>query len=105
MSTARGLVWAGASALLAASFGGCVSTAGDGHGARLSDNLEIYAPFDNERDWGPSFLVGPPAHDLGGDQTRIDDTRAIPRATELGAADPSTPPLTEQPSQISPPLP
>src|ERR1700721_1938602 len=59
---------------------GCVSTSGDVQGARLSDNFQIYAPFDNERDWGPSYLVGAPARHLG----------ASPAA-------PKGPPLTESP--------
>jgi hypothetical protein len=56
---------------------GCVSTSGDVQGARLSDNFQVYAPFDNERDWGPSYLVGAPAHQ--------------PAASP---ADPKGPPLT-----------
>jgi hypothetical protein len=83
---------AAAGALLGFSLAGCVST-NDGHGARLTDNLEIYAPFDNERDWGPSFLVGPPQHYLG-EETRIDDTRAVAHGT---AADPSAPPSAPAP--------
>jgi hypothetical protein len=102
MEIGRGFVWAGAVAVLSASFAGCVSTAGDGDGARLSDNLKISAPFDNERDWGPSYLVGPPTHDMG-DQNRIDDTRAFRRATD--AADPNGPPLSEPAPQASPQLP
>jgi hypothetical protein len=56
---------------------GCVSTSGDVQGARLSDNFQVYAPFDNERDWGPSYLIGAPAHQ--------------PAASP---ADPKGPPLT-----------
>jgi hypothetical protein len=56
---------------------GCVSMSGDVQGARLSGNFQVYAPFDNERDWGPSYLVGAPAHQ--------------PAASP---ADPKGPPLT-----------
>jgi hypothetical protein len=77
---------------------GCVSTSGDMQGARLSDNFQIYAPFDNERDWGPSYLVGAPSH-----QSRIDDTRATPQSSETSPADPKGPPLTGSPTG-SPPV-
>jgi hypothetical protein len=62
--------------------------------ARVGENLQIYDMYDNSRDWGPSFLVGPPAHHLD-DESRIDDTRLVPRADireGTGAADPATPP-------------
>ncbi len=75
---------------------GCVSTSGDVQGARLSDNFQVYAPFDNERDWGPSYLVGAPAHHLG-DESRIDDTRSIPQNAGASPADPKGPPLTAPP--------
>jgi hypothetical protein len=61
---------------------------------RVGENLQIYDMYDNSRDWGPSFLVGPPAHHLG-DESRIDDTRLVPRSDSqagTGAADPATPP-------------
>jgi hypothetical protein len=64
---------------------GCVSTSGDVQGARLTDNFQVYAPFDNERDWGPSYLVGAPAH------------------TGPSPADPKGPPLTGSPTDGSPP--
>jgi hypothetical protein len=60
---------------------GCVSTSGDVQGARLSDNFQVYAPFDNERDSGPSYLVG-----------------RIPQNTGPSPADPKGPPLTGSPT-------
>jgi hypothetical protein len=63
---------------------------------RLGENLQIYDMYDNSRDWGPSFLVGPPAQHLG-DESRIDDTRSAPRADRregTAAADPATPPAS-----------
>jgi hypothetical protein len=75
---------------------GCISTSGDVQGARLSDNFQVFAPFDNERDWGPSYLVGAPAHHVG-DESRIDDTRSIPQNTGPTPADPKGPPLTGSP--------
>ena len=87
---------------------GCVSTSGDGQGARLSDNFELYAPFDNERDWGPNYLIGAPNHHLG-DGARIDDTRSIPPNADAATptdvatpADPRHPPLTGQPQPGQP---
>jgi hypothetical protein len=41
---------------------------------RVGDSVNIYAPFDNSRDWGPSYLVGAPGHHLGMG-ARIDDDR------------------------------
>jgi hypothetical protein len=76
---------------------GCATQpASDHRAARLTDNLQIYDMYDNSRDWGPAFLVGPPAHHLG-DQSRIDDTRLVPRldARDGAAADPSKPPMPE----------
>jgi hypothetical protein len=64
---------------------------------RLTDNLQLYDMYDNSRDWGPSFLVGLPAHHLG-DQSRVDDTRLVPRVDSQdgsGAADPSSPPQSQ----------
>lgn len=75
---------------------GCVSNSGEVQGARLTDNFQVYAPFDNERDWGPSYLVGAPAHHPG-DESRIDDTRSIPRNSDNSPADPKGPPLTGSP--------
>ncbi|HTV96717.1 MAG TPA: hypothetical protein VME42_11965 [Steroidobacteraceae bacterium] len=75
MSIYRKLAWASSAAGLL--LAGCVSPSGALHGARLSDNVNLYPPFDNERDWGPSYLVGAPYHHLG-DELRIDDTRSIP---------------------------
>lgn len=60
--------------------------------ARLTDNLQIYDMYDNSRDWGPAFLVGPPSHHLG-DQSRIDDMRLAPGLA--AAADPTKPPMPE----------
>jgi hypothetical protein len=75
---------------------GCMSTSGDVQGARLTDNFTVNAPFDNERDWGPSYLVGAPSHHVG-DESRIDDTRSIPQNSGMSPADPKGPPLTESP--------
>jgi hypothetical protein len=72
--------------------GGCVSASGDVQGTRLNDNLVVYAPFDNERDWGPSYLVDAPDRHWG-DEVRIGDSRASPPAAGTAAADPSKPPL------------
>jgi hypothetical protein len=60
--------------------GGCAASLirYDG-GVRVSHDLGFYDLFDNSRDWGPSYLVGPPAHHLG-DETRIGDMRTLPPA-------------------------
>ena len=99
--------------------GGCVSTSGDVQSARLSNDFQVYAPFDNERDAGPSYLVGAPAHHAG-DEPQVDDSRAAPKSSGATApgpaspADPKGPPLTASPpvndgsgpkSNSSPPAP
>ncbi len=64
--------------MLALLCGGCAGSPVRYDGAvRVSQSLGIYDLFDNSRDWGPSYLVGPPAHHFG-DETRIDDTRTAP---------------------------
>ncbi len=70
-------------------------------GARLSDDLVVYAPFDNERDWGPSYLVGAPYHHFG-DGVRIDDTRSIPHDAAAAPADPKHPPQASAPRPTPP---
>jgi len=56
---------------------GCAMMHADQGQLRVGDALNIYAPFDNSRDWGPSYLVGAPGHHLGMG-TRIDDNRTDP---------------------------
>ena len=93
----------GVAALIAGCAGQPLS---DEREVRFGDNLRLYDMYDNSRDWGPSFLVGPPSHHLG-DESRIDDTRLVPRVDSqdgTGAPPPSTPaesglaqPLTANP--------
>ena len=53
------LIYFAAASLAILSCGGCASAVGlIGGGARIF-NLHVYAPFDNARDRGPSYLVGP----------------------------------------------
>jgi hypothetical protein len=77
---------------------GCVSTSGDMQGARVSDNFQIYAPFDNERDSGPSYLRGEPPQHLGA-------SPADPKGPPLTGSPPtdgSTPPAASAPPPASP---
>jgi hypothetical protein len=95
----RGRKWLGVGTCLgaAALIAGCAAQApSDEREVRLGDNFQIYDMYDNSRDWGPSFLVGPPAHHFG-DESRIDDTRLVPRTDSqegTGASDPATPPAS-----------
>jgi hypothetical protein len=82
--------------------GGCVSMSGDAQGTRLNDNLVVYAPFDNERDWGPGYLVDAPDHHLG-DEVRIGDSRSNPQAAGTAVADPNKPPQAQTPPPQPPP--
>ena len=56
---------------------GCALMHADQRQLRVGGALNIYAPFDNSRDWGPSYLVGAPGHHLGMG-ARIDDNRTDP---------------------------
>jgi hypothetical protein len=89
---------------VAALIAGCAAQPlSDEREVRLGDSLRLYDMYDNSRDWGPSFLVGPPAHHLG-DESRIDDTRLVPRVDSQdgsAAADPPAPPVSSVPQ---PPL-
>ena len=76
--------------------GGCASTSGDFQGTRLNDNLVVYAPFDNERDWGPGYLLDAPDHHFG-DGDRIGDSRSNPLAAGTAIADPNKPPQAQTP--------
>lgn len=87
---------AAGAAVLPLLMAGCVSLSGGEQGAQLADNFQVYAPFDNERDWGPGYLVGAPAHHLG-DESRVDDTRSVPQNSGASPADPKGPPLTGSP--------
>ena len=72
---------------------GCVSASGDLQATRLNASLVVYAPFDNERDWGPSYLADSP------------DRRSNSQATGTASADPSkSPPIPGQ-AQTPPPQP
>jgi hypothetical protein len=87
-----------AAAVLPLLMAGCVSTSGDVQGARLSDNFQVYAPFDNERDSGPSYLAGAPAHQLGASPA---DPKGPP-LTGSSPTDGSTPPAALAPPPASP---
>ncbi len=100
-----GLLLPAAAAILLA---GCATRApSDWRRVQLTDNLQLYDLYDNSRDWGPSFLVGPPAHHWG-DESRIDDTRLVPRVDSQdgtgGGAGPSAPPTPPMTKPL-PPLP
>jgi len=70
------LMCSSAVALLAVSFGGCtLMRKPDDQRLHIGNNLSLYEMFDNSRDWGPSYLVGPPDRHFGYG-ARIDDSRS-----------------------------
>ena len=73
----RQLAYGCAIVLLTPLFDGCAASRGYDGSARLSDQFSLYEFYDNSRDWGPSYLVGPPHHHFG-DEVRIDDSRSVP---------------------------
>lgn len=98
-STAIGalIMCSGAIALLALS-SGCVISTGYTEGDRRGYDLHVYKLFDNSRDWGPSYLVGPPGRHFGYG-ARVDDRRS----TTIDEAPP--PSDFEPPAQARPPPP
>ncbi len=77
---------------------GCTMMHADEGQLRVGDALNIYAPFDNSRDWGPSYLVGSPGHHLGMG-ARIDDNRTDPAIISGKIEDLKTP-ATPSPDAI-----
>ncbi len=71
----RRLMYASATALLVLSFSGCAVRPGYDDQLRVGNALNIYELFDNSRDWGPSYLVGPPGRHFGYG-ARVDDSRS-----------------------------
>jgi hypothetical protein len=72
---------------LLASFGGCALRHGEEQGPSTAGrSLSFYGMYDNSRDWGPSYLVGPPDRHFG-DGTRIDDNRSHAMARSGGDGD------------------
>ena len=67
------IVYASAIALLLLS-SGCAFRPVPNDGFRRAYNVNVYPPFDNSRDWGPSYLIGPPGHHFGFG-ARVDDRR------------------------------
>jgi hypothetical protein len=82
------LLLCAALALSGLDLGGCASMRADGGVLHLGNALNIYAPFDNSRDWGPSYLVEAPDHHLGYG-ARIDDSRTTPPDTNSRDTDSS----------------
>ena len=73
---------------------GCAFTSGEVEGTRLSDNLVVYAPFDNDRDSGPSYLVDSQYHHAG-DEGHILDLRPISQPAGVASVDSSNPPQAQ----------
>jgi hypothetical protein len=82
MYNQRPLTSGAAALLLTLSFDGCTLIRGYDEQSstgndliRIGVNIDVYKMFDNSRDWGPSYLLGPPDHHFGYG-TRIDDSRS-----------------------------
>jgi hypothetical protein len=71
----REFVYGCAMGLLALFLDGCAASRGYDGAVRLGNGINFYQLYDNSRDWGPSYLVGPPYHHFG-DEVRIDDSRS-----------------------------
>jgi len=84
--------------LLTLFFGGCAASPAYDGSTRMGPGFSVYQLYDNSRDWGPGYLVGPPDHHFG-DEARIDDSRSA------HINKPSTPPPESSPTYVLPPLP
>jgi hypothetical protein len=93
----------GTLALSPAVLPGCAVMHADEGQLHVGDSIDVYMPFDNSRDWGPSYLVGAPGHHLGMG-TRIDDNRAAPPTSSERIDDktPVAPPASANPLRIIP---
>ena len=90
------IMCSGAIALLVLS-SGCVIGTGYTEGDRRGYDLHVYKLFDNSRDWGPSYLVGPPGRHFGYG-ARVDDRRST-------TIDEPAPPADFDPPAPTPPPP
>jgi len=84
------LIYASAGSLLILSSAGCATQSGYDHDSDLRSHFHLYRPFDNSRDWGPGYLVGPPGQ-YSGRASGIDDRRAtLPdKSIQESQSDPS----------------
>ncbi len=71
----QGLAYACAIGLLTLWLGSCAASPAYDRSTRVGPGLSFYPFYDNYREWGPSYLVGPPDHHFG-DEARIDDNRS-----------------------------
>jgi hypothetical protein len=69
------LIYASAASLLILSSAGCATQSGYDHDSDRRSHFHLYKPFDNSRDWGPGYLVGPPGQYFGR-ASGIDDRRS-----------------------------
>ncbi len=63
--------------------------------------VDLYEPFDNSRDWGPSYLVGPPSN--AAEYPRSDFKRSPGNVIRLSPATGSAPSIPSDPSDGSVP--
>ena len=60
----RTIVIAASSAAMFLLITGCASMRGDGEDSSSAPRFHLYSTFDNSRDTGPGYLVGPPGQQM-----------------------------------------
>jgi len=69
-------------ALLFLVIAGCAANSAYHVKTRVNDDFSFYEPFDNSRDWGPDYLVGPPrpvsARPITDDRSAVMQSQSIP---------------------------
>jgi len=93
------IMYASAIALLVLS-SGCAITARINDDVRRGYDLHVYKLFDNSRDWGPSYLVGPPGRHFGYG-ARVDDQRSTTIDERVSPSD-IEPPVPTRPLPVLP---
>ena len=77
-------LWGAMALLLGA--GGCAANPVYHVKTRVTDDLSVYKLFDNSRDWGSNYLVGPPN---SGDDRRVAGDDSFPRQSQQVPSMPS----------------
>jgi hypothetical protein len=100
LSTARRIAVCGVGMALSAAC--ALSSSYDRKGQHPNDyGVDLYEPFDNSRDWGPAYLVGPPSN--AEEYPRSDWHRAPETVIRLAPGAGSAPSIPSDPSNGSVP--
>jgi len=109
ISSRRNRAWATLSVIIGAGLlaAGCASY---GQGSAYGDHpngygVDFYEPFDNSRDYGPSYLVGPPQSPDDEGARSSGKTLQLPPPSSSAPSIPAAQPDRDKPSPTLPPSP